>query len=311
MSGVIHTTTKISLFQSENKINIMNPVFYQYHREKNILDSLIHEFAKREWLFDEMPTDYFHQYRWPDIVLSDKEAVLELPDELKNETDKSIELLGCYEPDTNRLKEGRVVLFVPKIHETTKEYIRYLNKDNSYEPNKEEIKKYVELLTTLVLIHEFTHWIVQAGVFRLKNNTDFSSPLELKYDDKDSIFFHETIAQIFTNYICCKDEELKGMFFWLEEGQPIQYRIYGDLLRREELNKNHFEVDENDIELIIFILIISIDYYEEKSLKRQSYREFEKKYKHFKHIVINGYFSDSKEFLNKFFGHLASYKYGI
>jgi hypothetical protein len=252
----------------------MNPVFYQYYRENNILDGLIQEFAKRNWLFDKMPYDYFHQYRWPDIILSEKKATLVMPDDLKNieqeESSYAIELLGCYDPDKDSSNEGRVVLFMPKIHETTKKYIRHLKQDNSYEPYKEEITKYVELLSTLVLIHEFTHWIVQAGIFHTVRNTTLSTPLKLKYDDKDSIFFHETIAQIFTNFFCCNYTELKTMFYWLEEQQPIQYQMYKKLLcengvkqilennqTTEPKNKLfHIEVRQEEIEKIIFSLMV-------------------------------------------------------
>ena len=252
----------------------MNPIFFQYNFNNNILDDLVKEFADRDWIFKKKPKDYFHQYKWPNIVLSDKEAILKLPNELKNNHDKLIELLGCYECDSGSTNEGRVVLFIPKILDTTKEYIKYLKNDKAYNPNKEEIIKYVELLTSLVLIHEFTHWIVHIGVFPIYYDNKIevkSNPLASKYNDIESVFFHETIAQIFTNYFCYKNIELKKMFNWLEERQPIQYQIYKKLFWENGVtyiseNNNeitapedklfHIEIKHAQLEIIIFSLMV-------------------------------------------------------
>lgn len=283
-----------------NKNNDYSQVSYQVIASNDLLDSLIREFQERKWRFEKKPY----------IEYSEKEAELELPKDLKgNQEGKpnfTIELLGCYKPNTNWSEVGQVILYMPKIREATIHYIKHLRKDNEYEPNNEEFEKYVKLLKTLVLIHEFTHSIVQAGVFRLKNNTDFSSPLELKYDDKDSIFFHETIAQIFTNYFCCKYAELKEMFFWLEGLQPIQYRIY-----KEEFLLSGQKANESDIERVIFILMISVDFYNHNNYERQKYKNLLDIYTLFNSTCVKDYFSDPHGFINKYMGKLTGKKFGI
>lgn len=249
----------------------MNPVFYQYKIEHNILDELIGEFQKRSWLFDEMPPGYFHKFKWPDIVLSDKEATLNLPDDMsKNDNEKHIiELLGAYQAGENSENEGQVILYMPRIRETAFVYAKFKTGKIEAELCEDERKYYIELLTKLVLIHEFTHWIVHVGKFGVFKE-EFSKPIKIKYDDKDSIFFHESIAQIFTNYFCQRDSQLDDLFYWLEQQQPIQYQIYKDLIFGDGIaqisekgdtvypvdKSFHQEVNSESINRIIFALMV-------------------------------------------------------
>jgi hypothetical protein len=225
----------------------MNPVFYQYHREENILDSLIHEFAKRKWLFDEMPNDYFHHYRWPDIVLSDKTAKLELPTHEGNQKKDfpyTIELIGCYQPNESPGEEGHVILFMPKVKEVALAYAKYKTGPAFGSLSDSDIEYVIELLTTLILIHEFTHWIMHCGKSpRLFNSNTYEQLQMIEYDSVDSIQFHETAAQILTNYICSKQSDLWEIFLWLSNHQPEQYNVYRELLWGDANSNN--KVDDN------------------------------------------------------------------
>jgi hypothetical protein len=207
----------------------MKPVFYQYELKNNVLEELIQEFGKRQWKFSENGTDYFHKFKWPNIVLSDKEAKLNLPidKDLNDNNEYTIELFGAYITGENSQTEGQVILYLPKICSTALDYARFKTKKSEF--TEEERKYFIELLSTLVLIHEFTHWIIHVGTFQLSEDV-CSKPIPLKYNDVDSIFFHETIAQIFTNYFCHKQPELGELFDWLEEKQPIQYQMYKDMI---------------------------------------------------------------------------------
>jgi hypothetical protein len=230
----------------------MNPVFYQYQREKNILDNLIQEFIKRNWLFDEMPNDYFHQYRWPDIVLSDKEATYRLPNysDLKKEHPYTIELLGCYTHDDNPEKEGNVILYMPRIQQTALNFAVFKTGIPQSSFSEEDKKHFVELLTTLILIHEFTHWVMHWGnspnIF-VKNQYNHSKVIE--YNSIESIQFHETIAQVLTNYFCAKNESLWELFLWLSNRQPPLYNQYRDLLWGDAISEN--KVQDTDLDSFI------------------------------------------------------------
>jgi hypothetical protein len=208
----------------------MIPVFFQYKFElSTFIDELIDEFVckTRAWEFKLMPQGYAHKYSWPDIVLSDRYVVKESFDFMgsdQNEHDFPfiLELLGCYIPEINENDpDGKVILFMPQIIKAAEAFVAdYQSCD---------LKKCIEDLTLIVLIHEFTHWIVHTGSFRI--GLDIHAPfLDYQYSDKDSIYFHESIAQIMTNYFCSKDADLWRMFSWLEKQQPIQYQVYKSIL---------------------------------------------------------------------------------
>lgn len=196
----------------------MNPVFYLYNDKNNLLDSLIEEFKSRSWCYGERKQPYFHKYPWPDIVLSDREASYSNP--LLKGQDDIIELLGSYDPLKNQ-----VVLYMPKIRATA---------ENFHNENKEKsslsFEANIENLCTLILLHEFTHWIVHKGIFPTSESSDSEPIRESLYEDEDQIYFHEAVAQIFTNYFCKKDNELSKLFDWLEKKQPKQYQVYKQLL---------------------------------------------------------------------------------
>ena len=285
----------------------MYPVFYQYKIEHNILDELIGEFKKRSWFFEEMPSGYFHKFKWPDIVLSDKTAKVVFQEHDGNlENDYTIELLGCYQPSEHHGEQGHIILFMPKLKRAALAFAAHKTGGAlGGGLNDSDIKYFIELLTTLILIHEFTHWVVHVGVFGLEIN--------LQYENEDSVFFHEALAQIFTNYFCCKGEEnldLKELFFWLEKNQPRQYQVYKDLIwgngikqllddgvtvipsdsRFHEPVRNEFIV-----KLIFSLMILRVN-----DKQPQSFKELKIVFDELKKIHIPEFYFDSKDVINNF-----------
>lgn len=203
----------------------MIPVFFQYKFNlSSFLDKLIEEFAceTRAWEFNQIPQGYVHKYLWPDIVLSDRDAVMDSFDDMgcnQNEHDFPfmLELLGCYAPkNNNNDPDGEVILFMPKIIKAAEAFV--------VDYQSYDLKKCIEDLTLIVLIHEFTHWIVHTGVFKI--GSEKARYLHHEYSDKDTIYFHESIAQIITNYFCSKEDDLWKLYCWLEHKQPEQYHAY-------------------------------------------------------------------------------------
>lgn len=247
----------------------MNPVFYLYKDKDsgNLLDALIREFKSRCWCFDELEQPYFHKYTWPDIVLSDRDAAFKNP--LGGQNDFVIESLGCYDPEADQ-----VILYMPKIRQTAEEY-----KSKNQDPTS--LSKIVENLSTLILLHEFTHWIVAKGTFELETNPLwYSEPIyTFLYKEKEHVYFHEAVAQIFTNYFCKQDKELSKLFDWLEGNQPEQYQVYKTLLplNSEEYSDSslvtnktcHLTVDKTFIDETIFALMILA--LRGEDLKRQNF----------------------------------------
>lgn len=282
----------------------MNPVFYQYYRENNILDGLIQEFAKRNWLFDKMPNDYFHNFRWPDIVLSDKEHHFlwhenKSQQEIEKEFPYTIELLGCYQSVNSAEREGLVILYIPKIRETALEFL----KENGMSQN--ELPIYNELLTTLIMIHEFTHWIFHAIPFTLSNNL----PKQIdafKYNDQDSVSYHETLAQIFTNYFSLKSPELNRLFKWLENKQPSVYRNYR-LLISDKLDE-YINVSEDTIQRVIFSVMFTGEKFEDEN---QSYKTLKEVYDRFITVDISEFYSNPVGFHAKYRSVKPGMKFGI
>jgi len=208
------------------------PVFFQYNRPGNILDTLISIFKDRSWEFNGIDAPYFHKYYWPDIVLSDEEAEWEW----KGKNDQgdypyTFELLGCYKPTENHHEGGQVILYMRAIHRAAQAFITGKEAVEGRTLMEEERTQCIEDFTTVILIHEFVHWIVHVGKFSLKKDSDISSkPISIIYDSEDSVSFHESIAQIFNNYLCTANKDLCDIFYWLEERQPAVYQAYKNLV---------------------------------------------------------------------------------
>lgn len=213
----------------------VNPVFFKFNKTDNLLEKLIEHFINKGWKFEVAPSGYFHKYSWPDIVLSDKKGTLPKLDEnnkTENENENfSIELLGAYRPKGNcESEEGEVVLFMPKIKETAERFRSEKKPPSVYDFEAE--KKYTELLSTIILIHEFVHWImhwIKCPNFILPKELS-NGFIPFKYKEVDEVYFHEGFAQLLTKLICDESEsELKEMFNWLVAKQPKQYTVYKDL----------------------------------------------------------------------------------
>jgi hypothetical protein len=210
----------------------MNPVFFQYSKD-NILDQVINLFVEKGWKsFQKGDHLLNHCYMWPDIVLSDK----------KNGTisEKGIEALGTYTPNATTTEDGTVTLYIQTIKSTAQKY----KEEQKLILSLDEI---IEKLSTLVLIHEFAHWIILIGFGR-----DQITPVKLKYSCDDSIFFHESLAQIVTNYFCSKDPTLKHIFDWMEKYQPQAYIVYNEIFHPTK----KVAVSPEQINRIIYIVIL-------------------------------------------------------
>jgi hypothetical protein len=104
-----------------------------------------------------------------------------------------------------------------------------------------------------VLIHEFIHWLVDMGEspkstqiwgekqekiakYGVLERHYVSKLPDFKYDDNDSIKYHESFAQIFTNYYCNKIGGIHWeLFEWLEIQQQEQYIVYKDLFSGSDM----------------------------------------------------------------------------
>lgn len=248
-------------------MEMLNPLFFLYNIKNNPLDGLIAEFNKREWQFKIMPSDYMHIYQWPDIVLSDKVATL--PSIIKGQ-DYTIELLGAYIPE-NKSNGSRVVLYMPKIRDTAKAFLHDTMGRLPSDPKL--LDKYINLLSCLVLIHEFTHWIIIDCYLKSCENSEKEIVKQkLKYSTKDSVNYHESIAQIFTNYFCQSDPEMWELFLWLESKQPAPYTVYKKLIEHDAGDQVNDKVNDTIIDRIILSVMIlrcsDMDY------PKQSFRSF-------------------------------------
>ena len=210
-----------------------NTVFFEFKKE-NVLDELIKLFKEKgEWDLYPSETDFLHFYQWPDIVLSDRRR------SFNNQEGHAIELLGSY--SINDQNKSQVTIYMSAILDCVNDFImnRGLN-----EPSFNDKKKYVEILSEIILIHQFVHWLIDVGsspkLTEFKNkkvgeNIDMSGINEIEYisklnDNHESVSYHESFAQIFTNYFCNKIGGIHWeLFEWLEKQQDKQYIVYKDL----------------------------------------------------------------------------------
>ena len=198
-------------------------VFFEFKKE-NVLDELLRLFENKGlWQLDKSKFDFFHNYQWPDIILADRKRSLKD----KKLDGYAIELLGSYSKNEEEI--GQVTLYMPSVFRCVEDFLKFKGKtDNSFE----NIKVNVEILSEIILIHEFIHWLVDMGKSPQKLiEKGFIHELPVfKYECDDSIEFHESFAQIFTNYYCNKIGGIHWeQFEWLEKQQQTQYTVYKDL----------------------------------------------------------------------------------
>jgi len=217
----------------------MKEVLFFQHKKENILDHLIYLFKnKGGWKLNDSTHQFYHKFEWPDIILADRRRVLSFPKLDGN----AIELLGSY-TFNNFEKIGQVTLYKPAILSCAKDYLKA---SGTISINFEDTKKIIEILSEIILIHEFVHWLVEVGESpKLEymsqtqktaksyglNDIKYKGQInDFKYIDIDEISYHESFAQIFTNYFCnLFGGEHWAVFSWLQNQQPIQYVIYKDL----------------------------------------------------------------------------------
>lgn len=186
-------------------------IFYQFHVNKCLIDSYLLDYFKNDgWQLKENEDKFFAKYEWPDIILSKKII-----------NDESIEALGCYRTYRDFKKEGSIVLYYDKILKTATDY-------KVAKSSSQSLEIIVQYLTTIVLVHEFVHWLMH---FVHPGTKHPFKRVKVKYQNLDEKNFHECFAQLFTFYfVNSKGGLYQDIFDWLEVRQPNQYTVYHQLL---------------------------------------------------------------------------------
>jgi hypothetical protein len=101
------------------------------------------------------------------------------------------------------------------------------------------------------------HWGISPGYLKDENSLihsgEFFGPLKVNINEKN---YNESLAQIYTNYMCSDKQDLWNVFIWLEAQQPDEYKIYNQLFLDMDLHDNEFlshpikRISEHDIQKI-------------------------------------------------------------
>lgn len=209
------------------------PVFFQYHNE-NCFDKLIKIFNQGNWEINNQNNELNGktENEWPDIVLTEKEKIKITPEDYEP---YKIESLGEYIVENKTIK-----LYVKTILEMAKDYIKsknyidgkpllvFITKDTVI-----NVKEAFEIFTEIVLVHELAHWLMHVG-YSKSFRKDHYQLINFHYTNKNEIQYHESFAQIFTNYFCATHSDVRywTLFKWLEEKQPCNYKKYKELITR-------------------------------------------------------------------------------
>lgn len=188
-------------------------IFYQFHVNKCLIESYLLDYFNNDgWQLKENEDKFFAKYEWPDIILSKKII-----------NDDSIDALGCYRTYRDFKKEGSIILYYDKILKTATDY--KVAKSSSL-----SLEMIVQYLTTIVLVHEFVHWLMH---FVHPGTKLPFKRVKVKYQKLDEKEFHECFAQLFTFYfVNSKGGLYQDIFDWLEIRQPPQYTIYKELISK-------------------------------------------------------------------------------
>lgn len=188
-------------------------IFYQFHVNKCLIESYLLDYFNNDgWQLKENEDKFFAKYEWPDIILSKKII-----------NDDSIDALGCYRTYRDFKKEGSIILYYDKILKTATDY--KVAKSSSL-----SLEMIVQYLTTIVLVHEFVHWLMH---FVHPGTKLPFKRVKVKYQKLDEKEFHECFAQLFTFYfVNSKGGLYQDIFDWLEIRQPPQYTIYKGLISK-------------------------------------------------------------------------------
>jgi len=206
-------------------MNNLKPIFQEYYI-KNLIDLLLDKFKNAKFQLNEISNNKeFHKYSWPNIILSDEITLTNNSDE----TEKwNIDKLGKY---NNKRRE--ITLYIQKI----------INVSTAYQLTdiNLNLNKVITEITTIVLLHEITHWIVTS--VEVENSNLYNKHKYRSYQQK---CFHEGLAQFFT-FKSLQSELLSidvNIFHWLNINSPTQYSIYAQL-------------KDNEISTIIRMLIVA------------------------------------------------------
>jgi len=231
------------------------PLFFQFKRN-NQIDSFLDFFKKNGWYIRRSISGTLTKYQWPDIVLSKMMIVGGF----------GIDRFGFYNFEGE--SEGQVILDYEAIMEAAQKY--YDTCPSGY--NERTLNDYFEDLSTVVIIHEFVHWLMHYAICTAIDpieNEKYSlaygeGPNGYMYNEIDEIFFHEGLAQLFTFLFIKENENLANIFKWVNNQSPAQYTIFEKLylngLDNIELAviyfnfyKTHNEFDQSFENLFVYL----------------------------------------------------------
>jgi hypothetical protein len=141
-----------------------------------------------------------------------------------------MELMGEYLiDDYDKELEGEIVIYQKRIEQVAERYVA--QQETGDKTTEELLKKAIEDLTEITLAHVTAHWMMHT--FRSPGWSDPSklncgaSPYE--YNFEDTIYFHETAAQLLPFLVIKDDERMLSLFNWLGKYQSEQYRAYQEI----------------------------------------------------------------------------------
>ncbi len=211
--------------------------FVSFNKEGNPIDFILEIFKKshHHWSVNNIYSLY-HEYQWPDIVLSEKEKLVKIdlsnifPDEIEDLKKREliydngdltqeemfsdlkeqfIDILGEYN------HSGYINLYVTRIEKTAYKYFHLFGG---------VIEDIIECLTEIVLIHETIHWLMH------KSMSPSVRKFKIRYTSQDEVYYHEGMAQYFTNEVVNETDLHKSIFNWLLSNQIKRYRIFLDII---------------------------------------------------------------------------------
>lgn len=222
------------------------PVFFQYH-PKNCIDWIIKLFQdKGGWKIQKLKENKrcymigdtsitlpgYECNEWPDITLSDKR----IREHINNyEYQFKIEYLGQY-----NIESKTIILYTRAIQDMARCY-QYAEKPDF------TLKRTFEIFTEIILVHELAHWLMHVGCSKRFSRDHYHYPIiNFAYSNDDEIKYHESFAQIFTNYFCAthKDKRYWSLFEWLEAEQPPNYTVYLKLVEKGKNSEDGKIIDD-------------------------------------------------------------------
>jgi len=238
----------------------MATIFFNFNLDSkvNLVDDLLSNFQRYERLKKSSHL-YFKEYCYPDIVLSEDEKFQgEIKSDYREKYERDAkrydcDCLGFYEYDNAETKEGRIYLFYNSIYDIAEEYKKDVDRGHAC---PDDLKDNIENLATIVLIHEFVHWVMLWVI-----NTKQRLQGKKEYKEKDHyLYFHEGFAQLFTLFVIERKQrdDLRHLFEWLAKKQSPEYRKY------QELKNKGFDSIEKAVSFLNILAELDkpIDYWE-------------------------------------------------